>query len=415
VTSAGSAEIPPRRRLSLLRDTGPVLRSRNFYPYLVGNMLSSVGTWFQTLAQAILIYRLTHSAFLLGVIGFAQYGAVMFLAPWTGSVADRFDRRRVLITTQLAATAVTATLTALVATGAITAALLIVFAATLSVANAFWTPTMMAFVPSLVEPGRLSTALALNSVTFNVGRAVGPLLATVVINTAGPAWAFGVNACSYLAVVAGIFAVHSLTTQVRPPTRPRLRESLRLVAADPRLAGLLLAIAAMNLATDPVITLGPAYITHAFHHRDALAGLLVGTFGAGAVLAAFTVAYRLRGSRVSIAAALGTTGIGMAAFSLSPTLAVALPMLLVCGFGYLSSNTATTTRLQLEVSDEHRGRIMALWAVAFNGVRPVGSLVDGSIAAGVGLRVAGVTMALPALAAAAIGFASVAALRRRRA
>jgi len=99
VTSAGSADTPPRRRSSLLRATGPVLRSRNFYPYLVGNMLSSVGTWFQTLAQAILIYRLTHSAFLLGVIGFAQYGAVMFLAPWTGSVADRFDRRRVLITT----------------------------------------------------------------------------------------------------------------------------------------------------------------------------------------------------------------------------------------------------------------------------------------------------------------------------
>jgi hypothetical protein len=105
----------------------------------------------------------------------------------------------------------------------------------------------------------------------------------------------------------------------------------------------------------------------------------------------------------------------MAAFSLSPSLAVALPMLLVCGFGYLSSNTATTTRLQLEVSDAHRGRIMALWAVAFNGVRPVGSLVDGSIAAGIGLRVAGVAMALPALAAAAIGFASLAAIRRRRA
>lgn len=404
-----------RRRVALLRGTGPILRSRNFYPYLIGNMLSSVGTWFQTLGQAILLYRLTHSAFLLGVIGFAQYAAVMFLAPWTGSVADRFDRRRVLITTQLAAAGVTSALTALVAAGAITPALLIVFAAALSVTNAFWTPTMMAFVPSLVEPGGLSTALALNSVTFNVGRAVGPLLATLVINAAGPAWAFGVNACSYLAVVAGIAAVRSLTVQVRPPTRPRLRESLRLVVADPRLAGLLLAIAAMNLATDPVITLGPAFITHAFHHGDALAGLLVGTFGAGAVLAAFTVAYRLRGSRLSIAAALATTGVGMAAFSLSPSLAVALPMLLVCGFGYLSSNTATTTRLQLEVSDAHRGRIMALWAVAFNGVRPVGSLVDGSIAAGIGLRVAGVAMALPALAAAAIGFASLAALRRRKA
>lgn len=414
MTSAGSVEPTPPRRFALMRGTGPVLRSRNFYPYLVGNMLSSIGTWFQTLGQAILIYRLTHSVLLLGVIGFAQYGAVTFLAPWTGSAADRFDRRRLLITTQLAATGLTATLTVLVATGTITPALLIGFAAVLSVTNAFWTPTMMAFVPSLVEPGRLSTALALNSVTFNVGRAVGPLLATIVIDSFGPAWAFGVNTCSYLCVVAGIVAVHPLTTQVRPATRPRFRHSLRLVAADKRLAGLLLAISAMNLATDPVITLGPAFIVHAFHHRDSLAGLLVGVFGLGAVTAAFTVAYRLRGSRLSIASALAATGAGMVGFALSATLGVALFLLFVAGFGYLCSNTTTTTRLQLEVSDEHRGRIMALWAVAFNGVRPIGSLVDGAIAAGIGLRVAGVAMALPALGAAAIGFASLSARRRRR-
>src|SRR5262249_34328313 len=323
------------------------------------------------------------------------------------SVADRFDRRRILITNQLAATGVTATLTVLVAAGTITPALLIVFAATLSVTNAFWTPTMMAFVPSLVEPARLSTALALNSVTFNVGRAVGPLLATLVIDAVGPAWAFGVNTCSYLAVVVGIFAVHPLTRQVQPARRPRFRQSLRLVAADTRLAGLLLAISAMNLATDPVITLGPAFIVHAFHHQDSLAGLLVGAFRLGAVAAAFTVGYRLGGSRMSIAAALATTGVGMVAFSLSTTLAVALVMLFIAGFGYLCSNTTTTTRLQLEVSDEHRGRIMALWAVAFNGVRPIGSLVDGAIPAGIGLRVAGVAMALPAPAAAGIRFPSL--------
>ena len=153
-------------------ETAALLRDRNFRPYLVGNMLSTTGTWFQTLAQAILVYRLTHSTFLLGVVGFASYAGVFALVPITGRVADRYDRRKVLIATELAATAVTGSLCAVTALGAVTPALVIGFAFLSGSANAFATPSQMALAPTLVEPRFLSTALALNSATFNIGRAV---------------------------------------------------------------------------------------------------------------------------------------------------------------------------------------------------------------------------------------------------
>jgi MFS family permease len=381
--------------------TLPLLRDRNFLPYLVGNVLSTTGTWFQTLAQTILIYRLTHSTFLVGVVGFSQYAAVFLLAPLTGSVTDRFDRRLVLMTAQVAAFVVTAALTAVTALGHATPAAIIAFAAALGVTNAFTTPAMMAFVPSLVGAGHLSSALALNSVTFNVGRAIGPVLAAVVIETAGPAWAFGINSFSYLALVVALTAVRPLVPQVRPDTRPRLRDSIALVARDRRLAALLFTIAAMNLAVDPAVTLGPAFM-HELHHSDSLAGLLIGAFGAGAVVVAFTVAHRLTGTRTTLAATLTVTGAGVVGFAVSPALAPALAFLFVMGLGYLATNTAATSRLQLEVEDAQRGRIMTLWSIAFLGARPVGSILDGAIASWAGVRVAAACMALPALAGAAL-------------
>ncbi len=390
-----------------------VLRNRNVFPYLIGNMLSSTGTWFQSLAQAILIYRLTHSTFLLGVIGFSQYAAVFVFAPIAGGVADRFDRRRVLMASQAFAFGVTALLTVITATGHATPTVLITLALVLGCSNAFSNPTMMSFVPSLVEEQFLATALALNSVTFNIGRAIGPILAAVIINTLGPTWAFGMNSVSYLALIGGLLLVRPLRVTPKPKERPRLLEAVKLVARDKRLLFLLYVIAAINLATDPAITLGPAFITKVFHHRDSLAGLLVGAFGAGAVLAAFTVAHKLHGSRRVLTAALLCSGFGIAGFAVSPVLPVALALLVVMGFGYLAANTAATSRLQLEVADEQRGRVMALWSIAFLGVRPIGSLLDGAVASFAGVRIAAVLMAVPALAGAAALIVLLPRLRRQ--
>ena len=187
--------------------------------------------------------------------------------------------------------------------------------------------------------------------------------------------------------------------QERAEGRSRLRDSFRLLGDDPRLLAFLVVVAAVGFASDPVNTLAPAF-AHAFGHRDTVAGFIIGAFGAGAVTAALVVAGRVAGSRRRMAATLALLGFGVIAFSLSPSLPIAFVFLLLAGIGYLASNTSATTQLQLGVGDAERGRIMALWGVAFLGLRPIASLADGAIASAFGVRVAGVVLALPALAGA---------------
>jgi MFS family permease len=395
---SNQASTTPSHHAGSARDTVRVLLDRNMLPYLAGNALSGIGTWFQILGQSILVFRLTGSTFLLGVLGFSQLAAVFVLAPWTGSVADRYDRRYVLAVSESIGVVLLVGLTVTAALGGASTVVMIFFALALGVRTAYSSPATMTLVPMLVTPRYFSTALALNSVTFNVGRAIGPVLAAACIATLGTTWSFGFAAVLSLALPACVLLVRPLTPHVAPTTRPRLRESLRLVLGDRRLTALLYVIAAVALCTDPAVTLGPAFMENALHHSDSLAGLLVGGFGVGAVIAAFTISHRLRGTRTGIAGTLALAGLGCAAFALSPSLAVALTFLLVLGFGYLSTNVGATSRLQLEVAPEQRGRIMALWTICFLGVRPIGSLVDGSIASAAGVRVATFVMSLPALA-----------------
>jgi predicted MFS family arabinose efflux permease len=243
--------------------------------------------------------------------------------------------------------------------------------------------------------------VALNSVTFNLARAVGPALAALVIAAAGITVAFAVNTLSYLALVVAVLLVHPREPQRRPESRPRLRESLAIVWGDRRLAGLLAVACIVGITSDPVATLSPAFATRVFGVPDTRAGFLVGAFGCGAVTAAFTIAARARRSLRRLVVTLTVFGGGIAAFALAPSFAVAIPLLYLAGLGYLSSNTHVTTTLQLTIDDAQRGRIMALWSVAFLGSRPVASLLDGALASLVGVRQAAVVMALPALAAAA--------------
>jgi len=405
------ASTTPSHEGGSARDTVRVLLDRNMFPYLAGNALSGIGTWFQILGQSILVYRLTGSTFLLGVLGFSQLAAVFVLAPWTGSVADRYDRRHVLAVSESIGVVLLVALTVTAALGGASTLVMIFFALALGVRTAYSSPATMTLVPMLVPPRYFSTALALNSVTFNVGRAVGPVLAAACIATLGTTWSFGFAAVLSLALPACVLLVRPLTPHVAPTTRPRLRESLRLVLHDRRLAALLYVIAAVALCTDPAVTLGPAFMEDALDHSDSLSGLLVGGFGVGAVFAAFTISHRLRGTRTGIAGTLALAGLGCAAFAVAPSLALALTFLFVLGFGYLSTNVGATSRLQLEVAPEQRGRLMALWTICFLGVRPIGSLVDGSIASAAGVRVATFVMALPAL----VGVAAILLLRAQSA
>jgi len=206
---------------------------------------------------------------------------------------------------------------------------------------------------------------------------------------------FAINSGSYMVLVAGVLVVRTAPRRRASRAETRLRESLRLVRDEPRLLAFLLIVTAVGFASDPVNTEAPAF-AHAFGRPDTDAGYLIGAFGGGAVAAAFLLA----GSRRRMLTTLVLLGTGIVAFSLTPWLPVGLGFLAVAGFGYLASNTSATSRLQLEVAEHQRGRIMALWSVAFLGLRPVASLADGAIAGAFGVRTAGVVLAVPALAVA---------------
>jgi MFS family permease len=374
------------------------MTSRNFGPYFFGNALSASGGWFHNLAAAILIYRLTRSELLLGVLAFSQFSPVLLLAPWAGRAADRFDRRRLVIVVQSVAAALAALMAVLAWAGEATAPAVIAISAGLGISMAFSIPAASALLAALVDRSDLPTAVGLNSMTYNLARATGPALAGLTIATLGIPEAFALNSLSYLALIAGVAVSRPRRTE--PARGARFRDSLRLLRDEPRLAALLGIVMLVGFASDPINTLAPAF-AEAFGRPDTDAGFVIGVFGAGAVTAAFTLAGRIAGSRRRLTVTLTLLGSGVAAFAATPWLPLALGILFVGGFGYLASNTAATARLQLEVEEAQRGRIMALWGVAFLGLRPVASLVDGAIANTFGVRAAGVALAVPALAAAA--------------
>jgi predicted MFS family arabinose efflux permease len=278
------------------------------------------------------------------------------------------------------------------------AALVIGFGLGQGVATAFSTPAQQALFVSLVSREDVSAAVALNSMTFNIARALGPAAAGAAVGGLGIAPAFALNAASYLLFAAALVFIRP-RRQERPESS-RLRESFHLLRREPRLAAALLIVMAVGFASDPINTLAPAF-AHAFERPDTFSGFIIGVFGAGAVTAAFFVAGRTA-SRTRVAATLALLAGGVMAFSLSPWLPLAFGFLFLGGLGYLASNTAATSFLQLGVAENQRGRIMALWSIAFLGLRPFASLVDGAIASAAGVRVAGVVLALPALAAAAV-------------
>jgi MFS family permease len=384
--------------------TGPVaalrlIGHRNFGPYFIGNASSATGTWFQNLAASLFVYRHTHSPFLLGVLQFATFIPVLLLAPWAGSAADRFDRRRLVLWSQLSATALAGLLAGLAWAGLAPVAVVIVVSLGLGVVSAFSAPAAQALIADLVPREEIQSAVALNSMTYNLARAVGPALAAVSVRKLGIPSSFAINSGSYLVLVAGVLLVQPPVRELARRGEASLRDSLRLLREQPHLIGFLLIVTAVGFGSDPINTESPAF-AHAFNRPDTDAGYVIGAFGIGAVLAAFALAGRTAGTRRRMATTLALLGCGVIGFSVAPWLDLAFVFLAVAGFGYLASNTHATSRLQLDVDIAQRGRIMALWSVAFLGLRPIASLADGAIAGAFGVRVAGVVLALPALAGA---------------
>src|SRR2546429_970188 len=318
--------------------TGPgaafaLVRQRDFGPYFFGNALSASGGWFQNLAASLLVYRLTHSPFLLGLLNFCQFIPVLVLVPWTGSAADRFDRRRLLLAAQTTAAALAAILSVLAWSGLADASVVIVFALGLGVTSATSIPAQQALVASLVEPESLPTAVALNSMTYNLARAVGPALGAASVEYLGIPASFLLNAFSYLVFVGALIALRPRAQETAPRETSRLPAALGLLREDPRLLAFLIVVAAVGFASDPVHTLAPAF-AHAFGRKDTVAGFIIGAFGAGAVAAALLVAGRVAGSRRRLTVTLGLLGCGVIAFALTPWLPLGFVLLFVAGLGH---------------------------------------------------------------------------------
>jgi MFS family permease len=383
--------------------TGPVaalrlIGDRNFGPYFFGNASSAIGIWFQNLAASILVWRATHSVLLLGVLNFAQFIPALALAPWAGSAADRFDRRRLLLLIQLVAAALTAVLAGLTWLGLATATVVILFGLGNGIAMAFTIPTASALIASLVPREQLPSAVGLNAMTYNLARALGPTLAAPCVRFLGIAPSFAINSGSYL-VLAGALVMLRPRPHVAPHRADsRLREMFPLLRARPELLAYLVVGAVVSIATDPINTESVAF-ARLFERPDAYGGFIIGVFGAGGVTAALVWSGRDAGSRRRLFATVALLVCAMVAFAATPWYWLIWIPLFAAGFGYLSSVTSASSRLQLEVSDQQRGRMMALWAVAFLGSRPLASLVDGAVAHAVGVRWAAFVLSLPALAA----------------
>ena len=384
-----------------------VLADRNFAPYFAGSLLSNCGTWLQNIAQTLLVYRLTGSTLLVGVVNFAQFAGVVLLAPWSGAAADRYDRRRLVIAMQLAAMGVTGALAALELAGRATVPVVIALALALGCTTAFATPAMQALLPSLVRREDLGAAVAMNSVTFNLARAIGPAAGALIVARLGVGWAFAINALSYAALVVALGVVRPAPRDAAPPAgRARLRDSLRVVRRTPQLGLLLAVVAVASVTIDPVTTLAPAYATRVFGRADTVAGYLVAVFGGGAVAASLlptpAPAADGRAALRTIVAPLIVLTTGVAGLALAPSLPLALAALAVAGAGFLTAQTRATALLQLSAGDAERGRVMALWSVAFLGSRPLASLADGALATAAGPRAATLGMCVPAVVVAAL-------------
>ena len=376
------------------RSSWALLRTRTFGVYFVGNLVSNCGTWLQNITAAVVVYELTKSTAMVGAVSMLQFAASLLLSPWAGALSDRVDRRLLLVAGSVVSIAAAGALAAwvfVVGVEGLPGPWPIFAAATLiGIGWAISVPTMQALVPALVEEQDLEQAIALNSITFNIARAVGPALGALSLVTLGAAATFGLNAASYLVLIACLLGIRPRPIERRDHRGDgSVREGLRYVRNEPALYVLLIGVTALGFGTDPVNTLTPA-MAELLGGDEGLVGWLVSAFGIGAAGTAFCVGAIRR--RVSLGR-LGVVGLailsaGLFAFSTSPSAVTAFASLVLAGVGFLLALTALTTELQRRVPEPLLGRVMALWAVAFLGSRPLAALLDGALGDLVGPRAA---------------------------
>ena len=376
----------PAGRPSMVR----ALRHRNYRLFFAGQSLSLVGTWITRIATSWLIYRLTGSALLLGILGFCGQIPTLFLAPVAGVFVDRWDRHRVLVITQVLSMLQSLALAVLALAGIITVAEVLALQVCQGVINAFDTPARQAFVVSMIEDrADLPNAIALNSSMVNASRILGPSIGGVLIAAVGEGWCFLVDAISYLAVIASLLAMRVVHEDRRAGASrlvEELRAGFRYVTGFVPIRTVLLLLALVSTMGMPYTVLMPAVAATLLHGGPHTLGWLMTASGAGALAGAVFLASRpsVLGLGRIIASASGLFGAALIALGCSRALWLSLLIMPLIGAGFMVSLAATNTIIQTITEEHLRGRVMAFYTMAFLGTAPLGSLMAGVLADRIG-------------------------------
>ena len=366
------------------------LRSRNYRLFVGGQLVSLIGTWMQMVAQAWLVYRLTQSTLLLGLVGFASQIPVFLLAPLGGVLADRLDRRRVLVAAQSAMMLLALVLAALTLGGVVRIWHIFTLAALLGVANAFDIPARQSFVVELVERGDLPNAIALNSSMVNGARLVGPAVAGAVVALVGEGWCFLANGLSYIGVIAALILIRIDGTEgsVRATVSAweSVVEGFEFAWQMAPIRALLMLLGLVSLMGMPYTVLMPVFAEKILGGGPNAYGLLMSAAGVGALVSSGALAARrdIHGLGRWIAASASGFGLCLVLFSMSRSLWLSALVLVPSGFFMMLEMAASNTLVQAMVPDRLRGRVMAVYSMMFMGMAPLGALMAGSLAAPIG-------------------------------
>ena len=378
--------------------------------------MSLVGTWMQTVALGWLVLELTGSGTALGAVVAAQFVPILLLGPYGGLIADRVDKRRLLLATQATLGATALALGALVATGAVKLWMVVVVAVVFGVVTACDNPARQAFSLEMVGPERLRNAVSLHSVLVNVARGVGPAVAGVIIATAGTGICFLINAASYAAVLAALWTMDTGGLRPTPPAERgpgQVREGLRYAGRTPELLVPLMMLALIGTLAYEFQVVLPLMATGPFQGDAATYGVLTSAMGAGAIVGGLIVAGHGRTGLRPLTVAAAVLGAAILAVAASPSLPVAVLALAATGAASITFLATGSTSLQLTSDPRFRGRVMALWTVAFLGSTPIGAPIVGAISEHAGPRAGLAAGAAACLVAAAVGALALARAGRR--
>ena len=373
-----------------VKQTLRALRHKNYRLFFGGQSLSLIGTWMQQVALGWLVYRLTDSAFLLGLVGFSSQIPTFILASVAGVLADRYNRHKIIITTQTLAMIQAFILAFLTLSGKIQIWQILLLSLFSGMINAFDMPTRQSFVIDMVEDRNdLPNAIALNSSMFNAARLIGPTLAGVLITALGEGMCFLINAISYIAVIAALFLMNIIpmaNNNTREKVLEGLKEGIKYAYNFKPIRTLLLLIGLVSLTGMPYTVLMPVFAKDILHGDAHTLGFLFGAVGSGALIGAIYLASRksVLGLGRWIAIATSIFSLGLLFFSFSRNIYLSVGLMLFTGFGMMMQMASTNTLLQTLVDDDKRGRVMSLYVMAFMGTAPFGSFMAGTLASTIG-------------------------------